>query len=538
MIYCLNPACTAPENPPSALTCQACGSKLLLRDRYLSNKILGRGGFGTTFLAIDTGLPGHPSCVIKQLRPVVSAPHVLEMARELFQREAATLGKVGNHPQLPRLLDYFEIDKEFYLVQEFVNGLTLQQEVRRSGPLTEAATKHVLLEVLPILGYLHANEVIHRDIKPANLIRRSIDNHFVLIDFGAVKDQVNLAMAANPQEYSTLTAFAVGTPGFAPPEQMAMRPVYASDIYALGITCLYLLTGKSPKDMNYDPVTGELLWRDYVSVSEHFSAVLSRMLEVSLRHRYQSSSDVLQALELEAPIQQYPPPAPTAPTALTGYIPSEADSIGSTERGSVSPAARSAVAIRSQQARLEASGLTRISPRQGAVPSHNNTLARKNKEQNPHDSELPASMASRERMDANALVAAYNRGRRDFTNLIFNNLILRKATLIEAIFHQTQLIRADLRGTNLSNANLGRANLNKANLKDCNLTKAYMSFADLEGADVRGANLTNAYLVNANLRGADLSGANLTGATVSNEQLALARTNWTTTFPQGKRGRH
>lgn len=531
MIYCLNPACTSPENPGQSLVCQACGSTLLLRGRYLASKILGRGGFGTTFLAVDKSLPGQPSCVIKQLRPVVTAPHVLEMARELFQREAATLGKVGNHPQLPRLLDYFELEQEFYLLQEYVSGLTLQQEVRRSGPLTEVATKHVLREVLPILEYLHNNEVIHRDIKPANLIRRSIDNRFVLIDFGAVKDHVNQAMAANPQEYSTLTAFAVGTPGFAPPEQMAMRPVYSSDIYALGVTCLYLLTGKSPKDMNYDPVTGELLWRDYVSVSNHFSAVLARMLEVSVRHRYQSSAEVLRALDLESNVQQLS----TGPISPPDLISKEVTSNSSGEGRSISPAARSAVAIRSQQARLEASGLTRVTPRPGM---RQNTLTPKSLGSSSSDSEpMSASLASRERMDAQRLTAAYNRGRRDFTNLILPNLILRKATLVEAIFHQAQLSRADLRGTNLANANLGRANLSKSNLKDCNLTKAYMSFADLEGADVRGANLTNAYLVNANLRGADLCGANLTGATVSADQLALARTNWATIFPHGKRGR-
>jgi serine/threonine protein kinase, bacterial len=528
MSYCLNPACTSPENPDHLKVCQSCGTKLLLRDRYLSSRILGRGGFGTTFLAIDQGLPGQPTCVIKQLRPVVTAPHILEMARSLFQREATTLGKIGNHPQLPRLLDYFELEQEFYLIQEYVSGATLQQEVKRSGPLSEAATKQVLREVLPILDYLHSNEVIHRDIKPANLIRRSIDNRFVLIDFGAVKDQVNQAMADNPEEHSTLTAFAVGTPGFAPPEQMAMRPVYSSDLYALAVTCLYLLTGKSPKDLNYDPVTGELLWRDFVKVSNHFSSILTKMLEVSVRHRYQSASEILRVLDLESQAQQ-----------LSEGIASQASAGRSTSSAfsspRVSPASRSAVAIRSQQARLEASGLTRISPHQppgsrpGTVPGT----------RIPSRQGAIASTAApqREHLDAFQLVTAYSKGRRDFTNLILPNLILRKANLVESIFHQAQLANADLRGANLYNVNFGRANLNKANLKDCNLARAYLSFADLEGADLRGADLTHASLSNANLRGANLCGANLTGATVSEEQLAQARTNWTTTLPHGRRSR-
>lgn len=217
MSYCYNPACTKPDNPDEVTVCQACGTNLLLKDRYRCTKILGRGGFGTTFLADDMVLPGKPNCVIKQLRPAASAPHILEMARQLFQREATTLGKVGNHPQVPRLLDYFELEPEFYLVQEYVSGLTLQQEVKRNGPMNEEQVRQVMLEVLPILDYLHKIEVIHRDIKPANLIRREIDGKLILIDFGAVKDQVNQAMLANPQDYTAFTAFAVGTPGYAPP---------------------------------------------------------------------------------------------------------------------------------------------------------------------------------------------------------------------------------------------------------------------------------------------------------------------------------
>jgi serine/threonine-protein kinase len=465
--------------------------------------------------------------VIKQLRPVVTAPHILEMARSLFQREATTLGKIGNHPQLPRLLDYFELEQEFYLIQEYVSGATLQQEVKRSGPLSEAATKQVLREVLPILDYLHGNEVIHRDIKPANLIRRNIDNRFVLIDFGAVKDQVNQAMADNPEEHSTLTAFAVGTPGFAPPEQMAMRPVYSSDLYALGVTCLYLLTGKSPKDLNYDPVTGELLWRDFVKVSSHFSSILTKMLEVSVRHRYQSAAEILRVLDLESQAQQLS-------QEMASQAGEPARSAFAAPRAA-SPASRSAGAIRSQQARLEASGLTRITPHQppsnrpGAVPGTRTTLRQ--------GAIAATTVPQREHLDAFQLVTAYNKGRRDFTNLTLPNLVLRKANLVESIFHQAQLANADLRGANLYNVNFGRANLNKANLKDCNLARAYLSFADLEGADLRGADLTHASLSNANLRGANLCGANLTGATISEEQLAQSRTNWTTTLPHGRRSR-
>jgi len=124
----------------------------------------------------------------------------------------------------------------------------------------------ILSEILPVIDYIHSQEVIHRDIKPANMIRRNQDNLLVLIDFGAVKNQVNPTVSASSDQ-TALTAFAIGTPGYAPPEQMALRPVYASDIYALGVTCVYLLTGKSPKYLDYDPSTGEMLWQQNVRVS-------------------------------------------------------------------------------------------------------------------------------------------------------------------------------------------------------------------------------------------------------------------------------
>ncbi len=144
MSYCLNPTCSNPENLVYSQRCQSCGSQLLLRDRYQVIKPLGQGGFGATFLANDQGLPGEPSCVIKQLRPSGSAPHVLQMARELFEREAKTLGKIGNHPQVPRLLDYFEDHEQFYLIQEYITGDPLQLQVKLNVILIDSVVIHFL----------------------------------------------------------------------------------------------------------------------------------------------------------------------------------------------------------------------------------------------------------------------------------------------------------------------------------------------------------------------------------------------------------
>ncbi len=233
MSYCLNPNCPNPQDQINSERCQSCG-QLLLRDRYRVNNALAQGGFGATFLAQDASLPGEPSQCNQTARAPSQLHHKLwKWARKLFEREAKTLGKLGNHTQIPRLLDYFEDNEQFYLVQEYVSGLTLQQEIKRSGPFSEAGVKQFLSEITPVLQYIHSQQVIHRDIKPANLIRRSEDRKLVLIDFGAVKDQVTQTTTSQ-SEHTALTAFAVGTPGFAPPEQLAMRPVYASDIYAVG----------------------------------------------------------------------------------------------------------------------------------------------------------------------------------------------------------------------------------------------------------------------------------------------------------------
>jgi serine/threonine protein kinase, bacterial len=298
MSYCVNSTCRNPENSAYSQRCQSCGSQLLLRDRYRVIKPLAQGGFGTTFLAQDEALPGEPSCVLKQLRPSAATPQVLQIAQELFETEAVTLGRIGNHPQIPRLLGYFEECEQFYLVQEYIKGVTLQQEVKRNGVFSEAEVKQFLSEILLLLQYIHECKVIHCDIKPANIVRRAQDSRLVLIDFGAVKNQVS--QFANLTQKRALTTYAIGTPGFAPVEQMVLRPVFASDIYAVGVTCIYLLSGKFPKDLDYSPTTGKMLWEHVVQTSDQLTVVLRKMLEVSVRNRYQSVEEVLRALELES----------------------------------------------------------------------------------------------------------------------------------------------------------------------------------------------------------------------------------------------
>ncbi|MEO1561293.1 MAG: serine/threonine-protein kinase, partial [Cyanobacteria bacterium J06632_19] len=302
-----------------------------------------------TFLARNVTLPGNPLCVIKQLCPKVSSPKSWQKAKERFEKEAKTLGQLGNHSQIPMLLDYFEVGGEFFLVQEYVRGCTLTREVRRSGVLSEDAVKKFLQEILPVLQYIHKNHVIHRDIKPHNLLRCGDDGRLVLIDFGAVREE--LAKASEVADKTATTNF-VGTMGFAPPEQFSLRPVYSSDIYALGVTCLYLLSGKAPLEFDYDTNTGEICWQKRLTVSEHFGSILNKMLKVSVKERFSSTSEVMFALGVESHL-----PSLTNCLSIQPLGEKKKPKINSFEdnyNSYVPPFTRTAIAIREWKAKINA----------------------------------------------------------------------------------------------------------------------------------------------------------------------------------------
>ncbi|MGF1478329.1 MAG: pentapeptide repeat-containing protein [Cyanophyceae cyanobacterium] len=521
MSYCTNPSCSSPKNSAQAVNCHGCGTQLLLRDRYQIGKILGKGGFGTTFLARDLSLPGQPGCVIKQLRPSSQDPDTFRMAKELFEREAKTLGRLSNHPQIPRLLDYFEANQQFYLVQEYVSGYDLQREVKRNGPFSEAGVKQFLSEVLPLLQYIHSLQVIHRDIKPANLIRREQDRKLVLIDFGAVKDQVSAVTDTVAQ--TALTAFSVGTTGYAPPEQLAMRPIYASDIYALGVTCLYLLTGKPPKNLGFDSATGDITWQQHVNISDHLAQILRTMMDVSVRHRYKSADEVLKALEMEPYLDSLAQGLVSQPTSNQSSFLEDTSSPAPTNPN-LSATSKLAMAIRARKERR----------RQQTTINTPSTLNR----HQPEGISKTAFHSGRKKtvkLDAKTVASSYPKGRRDFAQQNLQGLDLQGVTLAEGIFSQSNLKNINLQEADLTSANFGRANLKQSILKKANLCRAYLGYSNLEGADLQGANLQFAHLMHANLNDANLCGANLTNAQVTKEQLALAKTNWATVLPSGKR---
>jgi eukaryotic-like serine/threonine-protein kinase len=269
----------------------------LLAGHYRILQVLGTGGFGQTYIAEDTHRPGNPKCVVKHLKPASSAPHVLEIARSLFQKEAETLERLGDHNQIPRLLAYFEENKEFYLVQEFIDGHPLSRELQPGKRWTENKILQMLIEVLSILEFVHSQQVIHRDIKPDNIIRRDGDGKLVLIDFGAIKQVRNQTVVAPKQVSLTVS---IGTPGYMPTEQSRGKPRPNSDIYALGMIGIQASTGVYPSKLHElyeDPDTGEILWQSLASVSPSLAAILTKMTQYHFKDRYPTASEALEAVQ-------------------------------------------------------------------------------------------------------------------------------------------------------------------------------------------------------------------------------------------------
>jgi serine/threonine protein kinase, bacterial len=267
-------------------------ANLLLNDRYEIVRVLGSGGMGQTFIAKDTQRPGNPLCVVKQLKTTASDPSFLPAARRMFQSEAEILERLGKqHDRIPQLLASFETEQEFYLVQEFIDGNPLSMEFSLGERWTEPQVVQLLQEVLSILEFVHSQNVIHRDIKPDNIVRRQ-NGELVLIDFGAVK-QVRTQQTVVGQRSITVS---IGTPGYMPTEQASGKPRFNSDLYALGIVCIQALTGLLPTQLLEDK-DGELIWRDQAEVSDVLANLLTKMVRHYFRYRYESATDVLQALQ-------------------------------------------------------------------------------------------------------------------------------------------------------------------------------------------------------------------------------------------------
>jgi len=266
----------------------------LLDHRYQVIRVLATGGFGQTYIAQDTRRPGHPICVVKHLKPANSDSNIFVTAKRLFNSEAETLEKLSNHDQIPRLLAYFDENKEFFLVQEFIDGHTLNEELIPGQPWSETQVMQMLLEILSILEFVHQEGVIHRDIKPDNIIRRAADYKLVLVDFGAVKQLRSPLVAVGGQQTATV---AIGTPGYMPTEQGQGKPRPNSDIYALGIIAIQALTGVPASQLQEDPDTGEMNWQHLIPINPELVAILTKMVRYHFKERYQTATEALQACQ-------------------------------------------------------------------------------------------------------------------------------------------------------------------------------------------------------------------------------------------------
>jgi len=278
-----------------------------LSDRYVIIRQVGQGGFGRTYLAEDMNR-FREYCVLKEFSPVVQTPDAIQKAQELFEREATVLYKL-EHPQIPRFRELLPINLEgkeyLFLVQDYVQGTTysslLNTQQQQGVKFSETAVRQLLEQILPVLQYIHSMGVIHRDISPDNLILRSSDQLPVLIDFGGVKQvAANLASQYYQSgQNTTSSGTLLGKVGFAPPEQMQTGLVYPhSDLYALAVTVLVLLTGKMPQEI-IDTQTLQWQWRREVRLSPLLGQVLDRMLSYKPGDRYQTANQVLDALNFQ-----------------------------------------------------------------------------------------------------------------------------------------------------------------------------------------------------------------------------------------------
>ncbi|MEG3845888.1 serine/threonine-protein kinase [Microcoleus sp. herbarium19] len=291
MTYCLNPECQEPENSNTAEHCSNCGFNLLLRQRYRAIQLLGKGGFGKTFLAIDEDIPSQPRCAVKQFHFYDRDPEIFKKALELFHQEAIRLDELGKHPQIPNLLACFEQEQQIYLVQEFIEGPTLKQELDESV-YGEDRIWQLLQDLLPVLQFIHEKRVIHRDIKPENIIRRQSDSKPVLIDFGIAKLMTDTAILR--------PATLIGSQDYVAPEQMRGKVFPASDLYSFGVTCIRLMTQVPPLDM-YDYDSERWWWRDFLpkgtSISAELGEILDKLLQTHLNQRYGFAAEVLQDID-------------------------------------------------------------------------------------------------------------------------------------------------------------------------------------------------------------------------------------------------
>ena len=282
--------CDHQDNPKDSIFCRHCGQPIVEEERYISSyqilRTLGRGGMGTTYLAWERNRKTEHAPMLLVLKEMNADMARIAKARELFEREARIL-KSLEHPGIPQYYDFFVENNRKYIVMELIHGHNLEQFVNQRGATDPERTINWAIQVCDILAYLHNLEppLIHRDIKPANLMLRNLDSRLMLLDFGAVK------------ELGTALETRIGVEGYSAPEQYRGKPCPQSDIYGVGTTIIFLLTGKAP--MQYYRYQSNKFEFDIDSIP-NLPTDLAQVLDIACqpepRNRYQTAKELANAL--------------------------------------------------------------------------------------------------------------------------------------------------------------------------------------------------------------------------------------------------
>lgn len=266
---------------------------MLLSNRYNILQKLGNGGCGEVFLAEDIQLPSKPRCVVKQFKPSTNNATDYQFIKEKFEKEAEILEILGHHDQIPQLYAFFEENGELYIVEQYIEGLTLKQKVAQDGAFNDNFVRDFLVCLLPVISYIHSENIIHRDIKPENIILRKQDGMPVLIDFGVVKDIEDTIINNQVSQTQIISR------GYTAPEQATGFPVFASDLFSLGMTAIFMLTGKKPTNF-VNPQNGDVEWEKDLSyqVNDELRQIMKVVINADSNERFENAVEMQEAVHL------------------------------------------------------------------------------------------------------------------------------------------------------------------------------------------------------------------------------------------------
>mgnify|MGYP001810320284 FL=1 len=299
-ICCFNRNCRESQNPEVNRFCDNCGHPLLLAERYHAIRLLGQGGFARTFLAIDRAQTPASLCVIKQFWGEVQ--DIQTLLPPGFEG-----GELGLSSQIPLVRDQFVQDGVLYRVREYISGENLATVLAQKGTFNVKEVWQILSSLLPVIQWLHLCGVIHGDIKPENIICRVSLEPSQRGDILADLVLVDVGVAILPTTIIALeSSSAIGSPAYAAPEQLRGKPVFASDLYSLGVTCIHLLTGIHPFSL-FDFVDHRSTWQNYclpdaINAQERLkhqqlTQLLDRMIAHDLNKRFSCAEEVITEIE-------------------------------------------------------------------------------------------------------------------------------------------------------------------------------------------------------------------------------------------------